>query len=95
MIKNIISLFYKLDKRSLAINYLGIQIIIWLKSLYYYSLFGFGKVLPHSKKFFPDWAITLDTIFHFTGHVIIGIIAIAYGYKIKKFKLNNIIPTII
>lgn len=95
MSSNLLRLLTSLNTKDLAFFYFLTQQIIWIKSIWFYSLFGFGKVLHHSIAFFPEWAVMFDFLFHSAAHIIIGITALMYGYKLKILKATNLTLVVI
>jgi len=68
----------------IALIYLLLQGIIWVKSAAFFAMFGHGKALEFVQGNFPPEALAFDFIFHEGMHVAIGILALSFGKNIKK-----------
>lgn len=78
----------------IAKAYLFLQIVIWVKSAFFFMNFGHGKVLLFSVKDFPPGILVVDYWFHTAMHVLIGLLALLFGRGLEKFELKKILPLI-
>ncbi|VVC00106.1 Uncharacterised protein [uncultured archaeon] len=81
-------------QKRIAKAYAGLQFIIWAKSVAFFALYGHGKVMIFSSQAFPPEARLFDFIFHETCHVLIGIMALAYGKNMGNPRALEFVATI-
>ncbi len=80
--------------RRIALAYIFLQLIIWVKSAYFFSMFGHGKVLLFSVSSFPRDALFFDFYFHALMHGLIAILAVLFGKNLPQFKLGYVLPVV-
>ena len=68
---------------------MALQLAIWLKSIAFFELYGRGKVMLFSVAAFPPEARLFDFAFHEITHVLIAIMALAFGKNIGKIGPLN------
>lgn len=85
-----------LDKKNtkIALVYMLLQAVIWIKSAAYFSMFGHGKVLSSSRSLFPQEALFFDFLFHEFMHVAIGILALSFGKNFEKLEWLKLVGMI-
>ena len=79
----------------IAIVYVLLQVVVWAKSIWFFLLFGYGKVLHFNEAAFPAGMIVLDYFFHETVHVLIGLLALLFGYNMQKLDWNRLVAVVL
>ena len=73
--------------RKIAAVYIALQVVIWVKSFAFFSLYGFGRVARFNRQFFSQDVILFDFLFHEAMHIGIGLLALWFGKNLKKLEL--------
>ncbi len=79
---------------KVAIVYVALQVIIWIKCAAFYLLYGAGRVANFNSFLFPADAIAFNFFFHEAMHVGIGILALLFGKNLKKIEWIKLIAVI-
>ena len=81
-------------QERIAVYYVLLQLVIWAKSAMFFFYFGHGKVLRFSVSAFPQNILLIDSIFHTSVHVLIGMMALAFGANIEKLKAKELVVAV-
>ncbi len=79
---------------KVAITYVVLQVIIWVKCAAFYLLYGAGSVASFNRFLFPANAIAFSFFFHEAMHVAIGILALLFGKNLKKIEWLKLVAII-
>lgn len=77
--------------RRIAVAYLVLQLIIWVKSALFFAWFGHGKSMQFSFYDFPESAIVFDYFFHNAVHFLIAALALLFGASLKKIEWQKLV----
>lgn len=77
-----------LGKQNLriAVVYVALQVVIWIKCTAFFLLYGAGRVSYFSSYLFPPDAIAFNLFFHEAMHVAIGILALLFGKNLQRIE---------
>ena len=79
---------------KVAIVYVVLQVIIWIKCAVFFYLYGNGSVTMFNRFLFPANAIAFSFFFHEAMHVAIGILALLFGKNLKKIEWTKLVAVI-
>lgn len=79
---------------KVAITYVILQVIIWIKCTAFYLLYGAGRVAKFNVFLFPTGAIEFNFFFHEFMHVAIGILALLFGKNLKKIEWLKLVAAV-
>ncbi len=79
---------------KVAIVYVVLQVIIWIKCTAFYLLYGAGRVAKFNSFLFPADAIAFNLFFHEAMHVAIAILALWFGKNLKKLEWIKLVAVV-
>ena len=79
---------------KIAIVYVLLQVVIWIKCAGFYLLYGAGRVASFNSFLFPADAIAFNFFFHEAMHVAIGVLALLFGKNLKKIEWLKLVAVI-
>ncbi len=80
--------------KKIAVVFVALQAIIWVKTAVFFQLYGFGKVGDFNRQFFPPEAVLFNFFFQETMHVAIGILALLFGANIQKIAWRKLLAVV-
>jgi len=81
------------QKRVIAL-YVIVQAVLWAKNAVFFFTYGHGKVVREIRPIVPSEISVLDFVFHFLVHVIIAVLAIAFGKNLLRFDFFEILTVV-
>ena len=85
---------FKNKNLKVAITYVVLQVIIWIKCAAFYLLYGAGRVARFNAFLFPADAIAFNFFFHEAMHIAIGILALLFGKNLKKIEWLKLVAVV-
>ena len=79
---------------KIAITYVVLQVIIWIKCTAFYLLYGAGRVARFNEFLFPADAISFNFFFHEAMHIAIGVLALLFGKNLKKIEWLKLVAVV-
>ena len=79
---------------KIAITYVVLQVIIWIKCTAFYLLYGAGRVASFNSFLFPTDAIGFNFFFHEAMHIAIGVLALLFGKNLKKIEWFKLVAVV-
>ena len=79
---------------KVAITYVVLQSIIWIKCTAFYLLYGAGRVARFNEFLFPADAIAFNFFFHEAMHIAIGVLALLFGKNLKKIEWLKLVAVV-
>ena len=80
--------------RKIAIAYIVLQAIIWVKCAAFFSLYGYGQIMPFNAHAFTKAAWLFDYVFHEGMHAGIGILALLFGKNMQRLEKRKLLAII-
>ncbi len=79
---------------KIAITYVALQVIIWIKCTAFYLLYGAGRVANFNSFLFTADAISFNFFFHEVMHIAIGVLALLFGKNLKKLEWIKLVAVV-
>ena len=80
--------------RWIAIAYILLQVVIWVKCIAFFAWFGYGMSGTFNVTAFPEWALAFDFFFHSGMHFAIGILALLFGKSIGRVEWPKLVAVV-
>ena len=78
----------------IALWYVLLQAIIWVKCAWFFALFGHGRAALFNLAAFSQEALVFNFWFHEAMHVGIGILALLFGKNLKRLEWVKLVAII-
>ncbi|MFA4855527.1 MAG: hypothetical protein WC634_03000 [archaeon] len=79
---------------KVAIVYVALQVLIWIKCAAFFVIYGAGRVTNFNAYLFPPDAVFFNWVFHETMHVAILVLALLFGKNLKRVEWLKLVATV-